>query len=344
MGLVPGPFVIEALPVLTSHGRELLRERIEVRTASRVDPEALINEAQGAVALIARVGDLPYRIGGEIFDCVPSVQVVSAIGSGADCYDVKAASDRGIPVLHNPGVAARPVVEYVLGAIVLLTRKLMDHSRYLCSGGEWSPRNRFAGQEVAECTLGVLGMGAIGAEVARRSQAAFDMHVIGFDPFATSERFQDLCVEQCDSLETLLTRSDVISLHLPLLPSTKGLIGSRELATMKRTASLINTSRGGIIDEAALTTALADGTIAAAAIDVFEDEPPDPMHPFFTMPNVFATPHCAGVSASGGARLAEATASNLLRALMGERPAHLVNPDVWPPRRGNPVLRPTLPR
>lgn len=112
------PLVIEVLPAMTPRVNEILREHVEVRTASRPDPETLIQEAQGAVALIARVVDLPYRIGGDIFDRVPSIQVVTASGSGADCYDVQAASDRGIPVLHNPGVAARPVVEYVLGSIV----------------------------------------------------------------------------------------------------------------------------------------------------------------------------------------------------------------------------------
>jgi phosphoglycerate dehydrogenase-like enzyme len=330
--------VIEVLPAMTPRVNELLREKVEVRTASRPDPETLIQEAQGAVALIARVVDLPYRIGADIFDRVPSIQVVTASGSGADCYDIQAASERGIPVLHNPGVAARPVVEYVLGSIVLLTRKLMDHSRYLCSGGDWNDRARFVGPEVAECTLGLLGLGAIGGEVARRARVAFDMPVIGFDPFVSDERFQDLDVERCDSLEALLTDSDVLSLHLPLLSSTAGIIGGKELAMMKPTASLINASRGAIVDEAALTVALTDGTIAAATTDVFEDEPPDPRNPLFTLPNVLATPHCAGVSASGGARLAEATAGNLLRALAGERPPHLVNPDAWPPRRGTPVL------
>ena len=139
-------------------------------------------------------------------------------------------------------------------------------------------------------------------------------------------------------LQALLTDSDVLSLHLPLLASTAGIIGRDELATMKPTASLINASRGAIVDEAALTDALTNGTIAAAVVDVFEDEPPDPRNPLFNMPNVFATPHSAGVSASGGARLAEATAGNLLRALAGERPPHLVNPEAWPPRRGQPVL------
>lgn len=333
-----GPFVMEVLPAITPRVNEILRGRIEVRTASRADPETLIEEAQGAVALIARVVDLPYRIGGEVFDRVPSIQVVTASGSGADCYDVKAASERGIPVLHNPGVAARPVVEYVIGSIVLLTRRLLDHSHYLSSGGDWNIRSRFVGLEVAECTLGVVGLGAIGAQVAQRSQAAFDMRVVGFDPQMSHEKFRQLGVERMDSLESLLSVSDVVSLHLPLLPSTRGMIGRKELAVMKPTASLINTSRGGVVDEAAMTAALADGTIAAAAVDVFEDEPPDPGNPLFSMPNVFATPHCAGVSASGGARLAHATATNLLRALAGERPDHLVDPDVWPPRRGKPVL------
>jgi D-3-phosphoglycerate dehydrogenase / 2-oxoglutarate reductase len=332
------PVVMEVLPAMTPRVNELLREHVEVRTASRPDPQALIQEAQGAVALIARVVDLPYRIGGDIFDRVPSIQVVTATGSGADCYDIQAASDRGIPVLHNPGIAARPVVEYVLGSIVLLTRRLLDHSHYLSSGGDWNDRARFVGPEVAECTLGLVGLGAIGGEVARRARLAFDMPVRGFDPFVPDERFHDLNVERCDSLQSLLTDSDVLSLHVPLLSSTAGLIGRQELAMMKPTASLINASRGAIVDEAALTVALTNGTIAGAVVDVFEDERPDPGNPLFRLPNVLATPHCAGVSASGGARLAEATAGNLLRALAGERPPHLVNPDAWPPRRGKPVL------
>jgi len=332
------PVVVEVLPALTPRVNEILREFVDVRTISRADPETLIEEAQGAVAVIARVVDLPYQIGADVFDRVPSIQVVTASGSGADCYDIRAASQRGIPVLHNPGVAPRPVVEWVLGAIVLTTRRMLEHSHYLCAGGDWNVRSRFVGPEVAECTLGLIGLGAIGAEVARRARAAFDMRIVALDPAVSDDRFRELEVERSDSLQSLLAESDAVSLHLPLLPSTTGLIGEKELAMMKPTASIINASRGAIVAEGALIEALTNGTIASAVVDVFEDEPPDPNNPLFRMPNVFATPHSAGVSATGGARLAAATAGNLLRALAGERPPHLVDPEVWPPRRGQPVL------
>ena len=330
------PVVVQVLPSINPLVDTLLSEEVEVRTVSRADRTALVDEAQDAAALIARVVDLPYVIDGPIFDQLPALQMVSASGSGADCFDIQAATQRGIPVLHNPGVAATPVVEYVLGAIVLLARNLLEHSSYLAGGGAWNDRRRFVGRQVSECTLGVVGIGAIGGEVARRAKVAFDMHVIGFDPVAGDTRFRELGVDQLASLDELIREADILSLHVPLLPTTRGLIGEAELVAMKRTAGLINASRGGVVDERALIAALRDGTIANAVIDVFDDEVPETDNPLFTMPNVLATPHCAGVSQRGLDLLARATARNLIKALAGERPPHLVNPEAWPPRRGVP--------
>lgn len=329
--------VAEALPGLHERTREILRGFVDVVTSPQASQDALIDAAHGAVALIARRVDLPYTIGSEVFDALDTVRVVSSVGSGADCYDIDAASARGIPVLHNPGVAPAPVVEYVLGSIVLLLRRLLDHSHYLRSGGSWADRLRYAGPEVSECSLGVVGMGSIGSEVARKAQLALGMRVGGFDPVASEEVFAAASAIRYESLADLLGASDVVSVHVPLSPSTHHLLGTSELALMKPTASLINTSRGPVVDQQALVAALQAGHLAGAVVDVFDPEPPPLDLPLLHMPQVLATPHCAGVSGTGGRILAEAVARNLLIAIAGQRPQHLVDESCWPPRRPRPA-------
>jgi D-3-phosphoglycerate dehydrogenase len=159
------------------------------------------------------------------------------------------------------------------------------------------------------------------------------MNVAAYDPLASDQRFKHAGVDRAASLEELFAQSDVISLHVPLLPETRRLIGAEELAACKPDAVLINVSRGGVVDETALYAALRDGRIAGAAIDVFDPEPPARDNPLFSLPNVITTPHIAGLTAEGMAKLSLAIAVNLLAALRGERPPHLVHPDSWPPRR-----------
>jgi D-3-phosphoglycerate dehydrogenase len=324
------PVVIQCFPMMHPIGEELLGEHVELRTASSPDPATVIREATGARAIIGRS---PARIGAEVLDALSDLFVVSATGSGADWVDIQACRDRGIPVLHNPGVAPTPVTEYVLCTMVALYKRLREADAFLRSGGDWEPKDRFRGREVSGKVLGLVGFGAIGADVARRARAAFDMTVVAYDPAVPGDIFTALGVERADRIDEVFERADIISLHIPLLPETRGLVDATLLARCRPDAVLINASRGGVVDETALVEALRSGRLSAAATDVFDPEPPRPDNPLFELPNVLVTPHIAGLTVDATIKLSTAVATNVLAALRGERPPHIVNPDAWPPRR-----------
>jgi len=321
------PVVLQVLPALDPVGSEIVRGRYELRTASRPDAETVIREGRDAVAILARS---PAQVGGEIFDGLPDVRVVAALGSGADCIDVQAASARGIPVLHNPGEAPGPVAEYVIAAMLVLLKCLPQFDRRL-RRGIWRSDSEFPAREAHGSVLGLVGFGSIGNAVASRA-IALGMRVHAFDPQLSDRDFAECGVERCTSVAELLASSDVVSVHVPLTPETDKLIGAAEFDQMKPEAVLINTSRGPVVDTKSLVAALAGGRIAAAAIDVFDVEPTTPDHPLFGLENVLVTPHTAGVTAGAMHRLTVAALTNLMLALDGVRPAHLVEPSVWPPK------------
>jgi D-3-phosphoglycerate dehydrogenase len=323
------PVVIQAFPIMHPDGDQLLRSAVDLRTLTALDPETIIREGEGAVAIIGRT---PLRIDGPILDALPDVRVLSATGSGADCFDLPAATARGIPVLHNPGVAPAPIVEYVLGAMVFLMKRLREADAVVRRGGAWEPKEQFAGGEVTGATLGLIGLGHIGGEVARRARAAFDVRVVAFDPIASDEQFKAAGAER-HILDDVLAQADIVSLHVPLIESTRQMLSSAQFALMKPGAVLVNASRGGVVDEDALVDALRQGHISAAAVDVFATEPPAADHPLFAFPQVITTPHIAGLSQNSMRNLALAVATNVIGALKGKRPPHVMNPSAWPPAR-----------
>jgi phosphoglycerate dehydrogenase-like enzyme len=311
-------------------GEELLGEWVDLRTAATADDRGIVAEGVETVALIGRG---PAKISAGVLDALPDLVLISAIGSGADWVDLEAARQRGIPVLHNPGVAPTPVTEYVIAAMATVYKRLREADAFLRSGGAWQPRDRFRGRQVTGKTLGLVGLGAIGSDVARRARAAFDMTVVGYDPLADQERFVAAGVERRERLADVLAEADIISIHVPLLPETRHLIGAAELALCKPDAVLVNASRGGVVDESALAAALQSGRLAGAAIDVYDPEPPARENPLFALPNVLVTPHIAGVTIDSVAKLCSATATDVIAGLRGIRPPHLVNPEAWPPAR-----------
>src|ERR1700722_747288 len=196
--------------MLHSSGEEMLSQVVDLVTVGSAQPAAVIAAAGPAVALIARS---PARIGAEVFDALPELAVVSATGSGADCFDVAAATERGIPVLHHPGVAPEPVAEYVLAAILVMNKRLLLADSFLRAGGAWEPKGRFAGVDAAGATLGIVGFGAIGREVATRARHGLGMRVIAHDPGKQADVFRPYQVVG-SGLDDLLRQSDVVSLHV----------------------------------------------------------------------------------------------------------------------------------
>jgi phosphoglycerate dehydrogenase-like enzyme len=322
------PLVLFALPPLHPDTAGYFGGEVDLRIASDPSVATVIREGDGAVAIVGRGGT---KIGGEVFDALERLQIVVSGGSGADCFDVPAATERGIAVLNNPGRIVG-VPEYVLTVIPLLSKRLFQMDRAMRRGDVWPPRDR-SGREVSGKTLGVIGFGHLGREVTRRAKAGWDLRVLAYDPIVDQATFDDAGVERETDLHSLLGKSDFVTVHVPLMEATRSLIGRAEFEAMKPEAIFVNASRGAVVDEQALIETLQNGRIAAAAVDVWDPEPPSPDHPLFQLDNVFVTPHMAGVTAESRAAGAKQVADTVLSALRGVEPAHIVNPTAWPPAR-----------
>jgi D-3-phosphoglycerate dehydrogenase len=272
---------------------------------------ALLPEAQ---ALIVRN---QTRVTAQLLEAAPNLRVIGRLGVGLDNIDLEAARARGIVVTAGRNANAIAVAEYVLAAMLHAARELAAADASVRAGG-WD-RVRFGGTELWGRTLGLIGVGEIGRRVAARA-SAFGMHVIGYDPllgpydFAPQEQGIALV-----ALDEVLAQSDVLSLHVPLLPVTRHLINADTLSRMQEHAILINTSRGGIIDEGALLSALNAGRPRLAVLDVREIEPPPAGDPLLACPAVLLTPHIAGLTVQAQERTSRLVVGDVLRVLAGEQ-------------------------
>ena len=276
--------------------------------------QRLLWAAGGAVGLLTL---LTERIDAEVMDRCPDLKVISQMATGVDNIDLQEARRRGIPVCNTPGVLTETCADFTWALMLGLTRRLVEGERMLRAGefDGWGPL-MLLGSDLHGSTLGVVGMGKIGQAVARRAQG-FGMKVLYWS------RSESPGGERCESLEELLRNSDVVSLHVPLCETTRHLIDAARLKLMKRTAFLINTSRGPVVDEAALAESLRDGVIAGAALDVFEREPQ--VHPeLLSAPNTLLVPHIASASLATRERMAGMAVDNLIAVLQGQEPLHRV--------------------
>jgi phosphoglycerate dehydrogenase-like enzyme len=252
---------------------------------------------------------------------------VCAVGSGTDSIDVAGATELGLPVLSGRGAAPSAVAEYVVGAMVVAHRQLWDVSRqFTAVGMGWDERLRWRGRELGGTTLGVVGFGQIGRLVARMARAAYGVDVLVHDPYLGADGAgPDAAV--VSSLPELLDRADTVSVSVPLTPGTRGLIGARELRLIGPDGVLVNTSRGGVVDEAALVEALVSRALKAAVLDVFASEPPtaEQLARFAAAPGLMLTPHIAGITDQSGRALAERGWAQLRAALESGWAAEPVN-------------------
>ena len=238
------------------------------------------------------------------------LRIVSKQGVGYDNIDVAAAKRHGIPVVRTPGVNSEAVAEMALGLALAVGRRIAELDRRL-RARERIERTKVLGIELSGKTVGVVGVGNIGARVAHKWQAAFGCRVIGYDPY---KRF----AFEAKSLEDLLAASDLVTLHVPLTDETRHMIGAREIARMKPQAILVNTCRGGVVDEAALYDALKAGRLFGAGIDVWETEAPRVESRLLELPNVVGTPHAAGGTEETQVRSALQVAQQAVDALNGK--------------------------
>ncbi|MFA9439250.1 hydroxyacid dehydrogenase [Uliginosibacterium sp. sgz301328] len=281
-------------------------------------PDALIAAAREVDALIVRNRT---QVKGALLDALPDGVVIGRLGVGLDNIDVATAEARGIRVIAATGANADSVAEYVIAtSLVLLRGSLLSSGEV--AAGQW-PRARLSnGREAAGKQLGLVGFGDIGQRVARLAHA-IGMRVVAHDPVVAADdaRWHATGVRAV-TLDALLAESDVISLHVPLLPSTRGLIDAAKLARVKPRAVLINTARGQIVDEAALAQALRDGRLAGAAVDVFEHEPLPAQSALADAPNLILTPHVAGVTEESNVRVSALIADAVTEALLAREVVH----------------------
>ena len=246
------------------------------------------------------------------------LKVISRFGVGTDSVDIGAATEAGIVVTITPGANSVAVAELTLGLILALARQIPYHDRVV-RAGQWT---RIQGIELSGAVLGIVGFGRIGREVGSRA-AALGMRVLFYDPFPPEGGQAESC-----TIDELLARSDVISLHLPLTKATRNLIDARALALMKPSALLVNTARGGLVDEPALYEALASGKLAGAACDVFASEPPGDS-PLLRADNFIGVPHIGSATLQTTLKMGLLASQNALAVLRGERPEGVVNPAVY---------------
>jgi glyoxylate reductase len=275
---------------------------------------------------------LTDKIDGAFLDACPNVKVVSNYAVGFDNIDVDAATARGVVITNTPGVLTETTADFAFTLLMAAARRVVEADRYTREGKwqSWMPM-LFLGQDVHHATLGLVGLGRIGAAMARRAHG-FDMTVLYHDVVRREDLERDLGL-QYTMLDDLLRRSDFISVHTPLTAQTRHLIGAAQFKQMKATAILINSARGPIVDQDALVEALRARTIAGAGLDVFDVEPIPAGHPLLTMENVVIAPHIASAGVVTRTKMALMAAENLIATLGGRRPPNFVNPEVWEHRR-----------
>ncbi len=302
---------------IAKDGVDALAGVADVDVKTGLAPEELLRIIGEYDALIVRS---ETKVTSDVINAADRLVVIGRAGAGVDNIDVDAATKRGIIVVNTPLGNTISAAEHTIALMLSLSRYIPQANASL-KGGKWE-RQRFMGVEVRGKTLGIVGLGQIGSEVARRARG-LEMHVLAHDPFVSVERAQSLIVEMVP-LEELLARSDYVAIHTALTPQTRGLIGEKELRLMKPGARIMNVARGGIVDEEALYKAVEEGRIAGAAVDVFTTEPARE-NILFKSDKIIVTPHLGASTAEAQERVAIDVANQIEAIFRGEPPAYAVN-------------------
>lgn len=314
--------------VITDFGEPGSTPEAEVIKASGLDAELVRIQARTPEELFPTVADADgllvqwVKITSAVMDKMPKCKVISRYGIGVDMVDIAAATVHGIMVCNVPDFCIEEVSTHTMACLLSLNRHLWLHDHHVKSG-KWGGAPGGAPSRLTAQTVGIVALGNIGREVARKANA-MGLKVLGYDPYVKPETLGGLKVELV-GLEELLQRSDYVSLHCPLVEETRHLIGTAQLAMMKPTAYLLNMARGPVVDQPALYQALVSGTIRGAALDVLEQEPPAADDPLLKLDNVILTPHAASWTVEAGAQLRHDTAQNLVTVLQGKLPKSIIN-------------------
>ncbi len=286
--------------------------------------DLLLNKVRDLDGLLSLLTD---QIDAPLMDCAPKLKVVSNCAVGFDNIDVPAATQRGIAVGNTPGVLTETTADFAFALLMSAARRVVEGDRYT-RAGKWKTWGLtvLLGQDIFGATLGLVGLGRIGAAMAKRARG-FEMRVLYYDPYRRQDLEQELGITYAE-LDTVVREADFVSVHTPLTNATRHLVNAELLRKMKKTAFLVNTARGPIVDQAALYVALRDGVIAGAALDVTEVEPIPLDDPLLTLENCIIAPHIASASVATRTKMATMAAENLLAGLHGEKLPTPVNPEV----------------
>jgi D-3-phosphoglycerate dehydrogenase len=302
---------------IAEEGIEILQQEFTVDVATDLTAEELIERIPEYDALMVRS---QTRVTGDVIEAGRRLKIIGRAGVGVDNIDVSAATQKGIIVVNAPEGNTISAAEHTIAMILALSRKIPEAHASL-KAKKWE-RKKFMGVELRGKTLGIIGLGRIGTEVAKRAMG-FEMSILAYDPFISSERAAELGVK-LTNIDEIVSQSDYITVHTPLTKETRNLISGEEFAKMKPTARVINCARGGIIDEEALYEALKSGRIAGAAIDVFVEEPPF-TSPLLELDNVVVTPHLGASTEEAQVKVAIAVAEQIKNALRGQPVKNAIN-------------------
>jgi glyoxylate reductase len=294
-------------------------------------PYALIRQkVAGCDGLVALLTD---KIDAPLLDAAPRLKVVSNFAVGFNNIDIPAATARGVAVGNTPGVLTDATADMAFCLLIAAARRVVEGHQYTLAGKwkTWEPLGHL-GQDLAGRTLGIVGMGRIGYAMARRCHCGWGMNILYYDVYQNGQAQKDFQARQVD-FDTLLRESDFVSVHTDLNEQTRGMFGAAQFQKMKRSAVLVNSARGPLVDQKALYEALKSGTIFAAGLDVTDPEPPAPDDPLLTLPNVVIAPHIASATIQTRNDMARICAENLIAGVTGQKPPKWVNPEVEGKRR-----------
>ena len=320
------PLVVLAGPIHPD-GKALLETEARVVVCDDETESALVKAAADAQGILFRIKP---RCTESLMAACKSLRVVGRHGVGLDTVDIPAATRLGVAVVHAPGSNSQAVAEHALMLMLACTKRTLAIDK-LTRAGDWGAKQltgNTGNTELAGKTLGIVGVGNVGRRVATFA-GALGMRVLAYDKYVPDDEVRRRGAEPQKSLEALLPQVDVLTCHTPLTPETRHMINAKTLGLMKPGTIVINTSRGPVQEERALFEALARGHLAAAGLDVFEEEPTPLDNPLLNLPNIVCSSHVAGVTLEANRQMAMQVSGEMLRVLRGERPDVLVNPEVW---------------
>ncbi|MEO9902598.1 NAD(P)-dependent oxidoreductase [Nisaea sp.] len=313
-------------------GETHLAARADLTVLPAPTREELLEAAKTAQAISPRY---PHRADSDVIEAAEDLVIIHTSGRGTDAVDVEAATRRGVIVCNNPGFGRIPVSEHALFLMLGLSRHGREHDAIMRTGRGWEDRLQKHNiiRDLQGGVLGIVGLGQIGSEMARKCAVAFDMTVLAYDPYVSQKHAESVGATLCPTLEDLLGKADYVSIHAELNDDTHHIINETTLRQMQPHACLINTARGKIVSQDALHKALTEGWIRAAALDVYEVEPVGPDNPLLALDNLLLSPHIGGLTESFMSGSAMAVATKILQALSGQPPEDIVNPEAWEPAK-----------